>query len=151
MLPYLADTLFTNHVPQNEKGPPLVRHSRSRPWVPVSRPCTQSLRNISHNGRSGPLSCVSVIHKFVVLASGRDIAHKAFESPAYAEPCIVPIAKGIFGGYISQNAVKKIADDFYLVTAFFKLVNVPPSVYVPYTKVWRGRRVADAVHAEFAK
>ncbi|CCF43434.1 cytochrome P450 61 [Colletotrichum higginsianum] len=75
------------------------------------------------------------VHRwFVVLASGRDIAHKAFESPAYAEPCIVPIAKGIFGGYISQNAVKKIADDFYLVTAFFKLVNVPPSVYVPYTK-----------------
>lgn len=27
---------------------------------------------------SGPLSCVSVFHKFVVLASDRDIAHKVF-------------------------------------------------------------------------
>ncbi|GJC92611.1 cytochrome P450 family 61 [Colletotrichum higginsianum] len=83
---------------------------------------------------------------FVLLASGREIAHRVFKSPAYAVPCIVPIAKGIFGGYISQNAVKKIADDFYLVTAFFKLVNIPPSVYVPYTKVGRGRRVADATN-----
>ncbi|KAK6227440.1 cytochrome P450 61 [Colletotrichum tabaci] len=57
---------------------------------------------------------------FFVLASDRDIAHRVFKSPAYAVPCIVPIAKGIFGGYISQNAVKKIADDLNLVTAFLK-------------------------------
>ncbi|GKT54636.1 cytochrome P450 [Colletotrichum tofieldiae] len=178
---------------------------------------------------SGPLSCVSVFHKFVVLASDRDIAHKVFKSPAYAEPCIVPIAKDIlghkawvflqgkahaeyrrglmplftnkamatylpvhekvlgdyfnkfvaasnenqgkpmafmalfreincalscrtfFGDYISQDAVKKIADDFYLVTAALELVNVPLSMYIPFTKVWLGKRVADAVHAEFAK
>ncbi|EHK99358.1 putative Cytochrome 61 [Glarea lozoyensis 74030] len=161
---------------------------------------------------SGPLSCVSVFHKFVVLASDRDLAHKVFKSPAYAEPCIVPIAKDIlghkawvflqgkahaeyrrgltplftnkamatylpvhhkvlsdyfdkfvnaskaeqgkprefmtlfreincalscrtfFGDYISQDAVKKIADDFYLATAALELVNVPLSLYVPFTK-----------------
>ncbi|KAK2043666.1 cytochrome P450 [Colletotrichum somersetense] len=177
---------------------------------------------------SGPLSCVSVFHKFVVLASDRDIAHKVFKSPAYAEPCIVPVAKDIlghkswvflqgkthaeyrrglmplftnkamatylpvhervlgdyfakfvaasaaarggptafmalfreincalscrtfFGDYISQDAVERIADDFYLVTAALELVNVPLSMYIPFTKVWRGKRVADAVHAEFA-
>ncbi|KAK2054786.1 cytochrome P450, partial [Colletotrichum caudatum] len=177
---------------------------------------------------SGPLSCVSVFHKFVVLASDRDIAHKVFKSPAYAEPCIVPVAKDMlghkswvflqgrahaeyrrgltplftnkamatylpahgrvlgdyfakfvaaseaarggpaafmalfrevncalscrtfFGDYISQDAVESIADDFYLVTAALELVNVPLSMYVPFTKVWRGKRVADAVHAEFA-
>ncbi|SPO00303.1 cytochrome P450 CYP4/CYP19/CYP26 subfamilies [Cephalotrichum gorgonifer] len=178
---------------------------------------------------SGPLSCVSVFHKFVVLASDRDIAHKVFKSPSYAEPCIVPVAKDIighkawvflqgrahaeyrrgltplftnkaiatylpvqemvlaayfdkfvaaskanqgrpmafmpmfreincalscrtfFGDYISQDAVKKIADEFYLATAALELVNVPLSMYIPFTKVWLGKRAADAVHAEFAK
>lgn len=167
--------------------------------------------------------------RFVVLASDRDIAHKVFKSPAYAEPCIVPIAKDIigqkawvflqgkahaeyrrgltplftnkalaaylpvqqrvlstyfdkfvatseannykpipfmtmfreincalslrtfFGDYISQDAVKKIADDFYLATAALELVNVPLSMYVPYTKTWRGVRTARAVRAEFAR
>ncbi|KAK4234395.1 cytochrome P450 61 [Achaetomium macrosporum] len=178
---------------------------------------------------SGPLSCVSVFNKFVVLASDRDLAHKVFKSPAYAEPCIVPLARDIlghnawvflqgkahaeyrrgllplftnnalatylpvqekvladyfdkfveaskanqgrpmafmslfreincalscrtfFGDYISQSAVKKIADDFYLVTAALELVNLPFSMHIPFTKQWRGKRVADAVHGEFAK
>ncbi|GIJ90056.1 hypothetical protein Asppvi_009005 [Aspergillus pseudoviridinutans] len=178
---------------------------------------------------SGPLSCVSVFHKFVVLASDRDLAHKVFKSPAYSEPCIVPIAKDLlghkawvflqgkahaeyrrgltplftnkamatylpvqervladyfdkfvaasernkgqpmafmplfreincalscrtfFGDYISQDAVKKIADDFYLMTAAMELVNIPLSMYIPFTKTWLGKRTADAVHAEFAK
>lgn len=178
---------------------------------------------------SGPLSCVSVFHKFVVLASDRDLAHKVFKSPTYAEPCIVPVAKDIigpkswvflqgkahaeyrrgltplftnkaiatylpaqervlseyfdlfvadsaaaggrplpfmarfreincalscrtfFGDYISQDAIQRIANDFYLVTAALELVNVPLSIYIPGTKVWRGKRIADAVHAEFAK
>lgn len=56
-----------------------------------------------------------------------------------------------FGDYISQDAVKKIADDFYLVTAALELVNVPFSMYIPFTKVWLGKRTADAVHVEFAK
>ncbi len=167
--------------------------------------------------------------RFVVLASDRDLAHKVFKSPTYAEPCIVPMAKEIlghkawvflqgkahteyrrglaplftnkaistylpaqervlahyfdkfvaasasnnlqpmafmtlfreincalsirtfFGEYISQDAVKQIADDFYLVTEALELVNVPLSIYIPYTKPWLGKRTADAVHAEFAK
>ncbi|RSL51258.1 hypothetical protein CEP53_008520 [Fusarium sp. AF-6] len=178
---------------------------------------------------SGPLSCVSVFHKFVVLASDRDIAHKVFKSPTYAKPCLVPMATEImgssawvflmgrahteyrrglnglfsnkalgsylpvqekvyedyfgkfvdeseahggkptafmrlfreincalscrtfFGDYISQDAVQRIADDFYLVTAALELVNVPLSIYVPYTKCWKGKRTAQAVLAEFAK
>lgn len=42
--------------------------------------------------RSGPLSCVSVFHKFVVIASTRDLARKIFNSPAYARPCVVDVA-----------------------------------------------------------
>jgi C-22 sterol desaturase len=56
-----------------------------------------------------------------------------------------------FGDYISQDAVKKIADDFYLATAALELVNIPLSLYIPFTKPWYGKRTADAVHLEFAK
>lgn len=56
-----------------------------------------------------------------------------------------------FGDYISQDAVKKIADDFYLVTAALELVNIPLSMYIPFTKPWLGKRTAEAVQAEFAK
>src|SRR5690606_25648107 len=45
-----------------------------------------------------------------------------------------------FGDYISQDAVKKIADDFYLVTEALELVNVPLSMYVPFTNTWWGKR-----------
>ncbi|XWX01965.1 hypothetical protein V2A60_009997 [Cordyceps javanica] len=178
---------------------------------------------------SGPLSCVSVFHKFVVLVSDRDLAHKVFKSPKYAEPCIVPIAKDLlghkawvflqgkehaeyrrgltplftnkaiatylpvqqqvfneyfdkfvaqslendgkpfqfmgwfrelncalscrtfFGDYITKEAVKKIADDFYKVTEAMELVNVPFSMYIPYSKQWLGKRIADEVHCEFTK
>ncbi|KAL4864031.1 hypothetical protein BDV12DRAFT_206055 [Aspergillus spectabilis] len=201
--------------------------------IPLMGPFIQALHpkfeSYLDQWASGPLSCVSIFHKFVVLASDRDLAHKVFKSPTYAEPCIVPVAKDIlghkswvflqgkahteyrrglaplftnkamatylpgqervlaeyfskfvaasqannykpkafmplfreincalscrtfFGDYISQNAVKKIADDFYLVTDALELVNVPLSMHIPFTKVWRGKRIADAVHAEFAK
>ncbi|KAH8658210.1 cytochrome P450 [Xylariales sp. PMI_506] len=178
---------------------------------------------------SGPLSCVSVFHKFVVLASDRDLAHKVFKSPTFVKPCLVPIAPEIlkptawvflngkahtefrrgltglftnkaletylpvqeavytdyfgrfvkhsasnggkptefmgmfreincamscrtfFGDYISQDSVKQIADDFYKVTAALELVNVPLSIYVPFTKTWWGKRIADDVQKEFAR
>ncbi|KAL4935997.1 hypothetical protein BDV06DRAFT_233813 [Aspergillus oleicola] len=201
--------------------------------IPLMGPFIQALHprfeSYLEQWASGPLSCVSIFHKFVVLASDRDLAHKVFKSPTYAEPCIVPIAKDIlghkawvflqgkahteyrrgltplftnkamatylpaqervlsdcfdkfvavseanhgkprefmtlfreincalslrtfFGEYISQDAVKKIADDFYLATAALELVNVPLSMYIPGTKPWRGKKTADAVHAEFAK
>ncbi|BAE57461.1 cytochrome protein [Aspergillus flavus] len=178
---------------------------------------------------SGPLSCVSIFHRFVVLASDRDLAHKVFKSPAYAEPCLVPVARDIighkawvflqgrdhaeyrrglvplftsraiatylpvqervlddyynqfvaatkanqgkpmafmtlfreincalscrtfFGDYISDDQVKKIADDFYLATDALDLVNIPLAMYVPFTKTWLGKRTADAVHRVFAE
>lgn len=44
---------------------------------------------------SGPLSCVSVFHKFVVIASTRDLSRKVFNSPAFVNPCVVDVAKKI--------------------------------------------------------
>ncbi len=55
------------------------------------------------------------------------------------------------GYYISDSAIKKIADDYYCVTAALELVNIPLSMYVPYTKVWLGKRAADGALAAFTQ
>lgn len=41
---------------------------------------------------SGPLSCVEVFHKFVVIASTRDLSRKILSSPKYVKPCLVDVA-----------------------------------------------------------
>lgn len=41
---------------------------------------------------SGPLSCVSIFHKFVIIASTRDLARKILSSPKYVKPCVVDVA-----------------------------------------------------------
>ena len=41
---------------------------------------------------SGELSCVSVFHKFVIIASSRDMSRKIFNSPAFVKPCVVDAA-----------------------------------------------------------
>ncbi|KAH8889779.1 cytochrome P450 [Thozetella sp. PMI_491] len=176
---------------------------------------------------SGPLSCVSVFHKFVVIASTRDVARKVFNSPAYVKPCVVDVAHKLLGAdnwvfldgkahvefrkglnhlftrkalelylprqeevykkyfrqfleitkdaggkpvpfmpqfrelmcavscrtfvghYMTDEAIKKIADDYYLITAALELVNFP--IIVPYTRAWYGKKAADMVLAEFTR
>ncbi|KAH6716944.1 cytochrome P450 [Leptodontidium sp. 2 PMI_412] len=176
---------------------------------------------------SGELSCVSVFHKFVVIASTRDMSRKVFNSPGFVKPCVVDAAhkllgktnwvfldgkahvdfrkglNGLFtrkaletylpgqdavynayferflkvtkdaggkpvpympefrevmcavscrtfvGYYISDEAIKKIADDYYNITAALELVNFP--IMVPFTKTWYGKKAADMVLEEFAK
>ncbi|KAB8337162.1 hypothetical protein FH972_021466 [Carpinus fangiana] len=178
--------------------------------------------------KSGPLSCVSVFHKFVVIASTRDMARKVLNAPAFVKPCVVDVAEkllrptnwvfldgkahvdyrkglnGLFtrqaletylprqeevynayfekflhisqtqeggrpapfmphfrelmcavscrtfvGYYMPDEAMKKIADDYYLITAALELVNFP--IILPYTKTWYGKKAADMVLDEFAK
>ena len=41
---------------------------------------------------SGPLSCVSVFHKFVVIASTKELARKTLNSPMFVKPCVVDVA-----------------------------------------------------------
>lgn len=41
---------------------------------------------------SGPLSCVSIFHKFVVIASDTTLARKIFQSPSFVKPCVVDVA-----------------------------------------------------------
>ncbi|PSS02118.1 cytochrome P450 61 [Coniella lustricola] len=176
---------------------------------------------------SGELSCVSVFHKFVVIASTRDLARKVLNSPAYVKPCVVDVAhkllgsdnwvfldgkdhidfrkglNGLFarsildnylpgqeevynryfrnwlqitkdaggqpvpfmhqmreivtavslrtfcGYYISDEGVKKIADDYYMITEALELVNFP--IIIPFSKTWYGKKAADMVLLQFAK
>ncbi|TVY83776.1 Cytochrome P450 [Lachnellula suecica] len=176
---------------------------------------------------SGELSCVSVFHKFVVIASTREMSRKVFNSPAFVKPCVVDVAhkllgatnwvfldgkahvdfrkglNGLFtrkalecylpgqedvynhyfqrflkvsenagnkpvpfmpefrevmcavscrtfvGHYISDEAIKKIADDYYHITAALELVNFP--IIIPFTRTWYGKKASDMVLEEFAK
>lgn len=47
------------------------------------------------------------------------------------------------GHYLDDAAVKKIADDYYNITAALELVNFP--FVVPFTRAWRGKKAADMV------
>ncbi|KAI9851897.1 MAG: RNA polymerase C-22 sterol desaturase [Thelocarpon superellum] len=176
---------------------------------------------------TGPLSCVSVFHKFVVIASTRDMTRKIFTSSQYVSPCLVDVAKKLLrptnfvfltgkahvdyrkglntlftrralevyltgqedmydtyfekfvqvsqeeqggkpipfmpwfreincaiscrtfvGHYLSDEGVKKIADDYYHITSALELVNFP--IIIPYTRTWYGKRAADMVLESFA-
>lgn len=169
---------------------------------------------------SGDLSCVSIFHKFVIIASSRDLARKILQAPKFVKPCVVDVAvkilrpcnwvfldgkahidyrrslNGLFtkpalaqylpsqeklmdkymekfiqyskannyepqvffhemreilcalslqsfcGDYITEDQVRGIADDYYLVTAALELVNFP--IIIPFTKTWYGKKTADA-------
>ncbi|KAK2613750.1 hypothetical protein N8I77_000640 [Diaporthe amygdali] len=53
------------------------------------------------------------------------------------------------GHYISDEGVKRIADDYYLITEALELVNFP--FIIPFSKTWYGKKAADMVLAEFSK
>jgi sterol 22-desaturase len=53
------------------------------------------------------------------------------------------------GYYISDEAIKKIADDYYNITAALELVNFP--IIIPFTRTWYGKKAADMVIEEFSK
>lgn len=52
------------------------------------------------------------------------------------------------GHYMSREAVKKIADDYYQITAAMELVNFP--IILPFTKPWYGKKASDKVIEAFA-
>ncbi|KAI5461593.1 cytochrome P450 [Mariannaea sp. PMI_226] len=69
--------------------------------------------------------------------------------PEFRELMCAVSCRTFVGYYISDAAVKKIADDYYRITADLELVNFP--IIIPYTKTWYGKKVADMTLAEFAK
>jgi C-22 sterol desaturase len=69
--------------------------------------------------------------------------------PEFRELMCAVSCRTFVGHYISDAAVKKIADDYYNITAALELVNFP--IIIPFTRTWRGKKAADMVLAEFAK
>ena len=69
--------------------------------------------------------------------------------PEFRELMCAVSCRTFVGHYITDEAVKKIADDYYLITAALELVNFP--IIIPFTKTWYGKKAADMVLVEFAK
>jgi C-22 sterol desaturase len=69
--------------------------------------------------------------------------------PEFRELMCAVSCRTFVGHYISDEAIKKIADDYYLITAALELVNFP--IILPYTKTWYGKKAADMVLEEFSK
>lgn len=60
------------------------------------------------------------------------------------------VALRVFVGYyMPESSIKKIADDYYCITAALELVNFP--IILPFTKTWYGKKASDMVLDEFAK
>lgn len=69
--------------------------------------------------------------------------------PQFRELMCAVSCRTFVGFYMSDKAVKKIADDYYNITAALDLVNFP--IIIPYTRTWYGKKAADMVLEEFAR
>ena len=69
--------------------------------------------------------------------------------PEFREVMCAVSCRTFVGHYISDEAIKKIADDYYHITAALELVNFP--IIIPFTRTWYGKKAADMVLVEFAK
>ena len=69
--------------------------------------------------------------------------------PIFRELMCAVSCRTFVGHYMSDKVVKKIAHDYYLITAALELVNFP--IILPFTKSWYGKKAADMVLDEFAK
>jgi sterol 22-desaturase len=69
--------------------------------------------------------------------------------PEFRELMCAVSLRTFVGHYMSDEAVKKIADDYFLITAALELVNFP--IILPFTKTWYGKKAADMVLNEFSK
>jgi C-22 sterol desaturase len=69
--------------------------------------------------------------------------------PEFREMLTAISCRTFVGHYMSEETIKKIADDYYLITAALELVNFP--IILPFTKSWYGKKAADMVLIEFSK
>lgn len=69
--------------------------------------------------------------------------------PEFRELMCAVSCRTFVGHYMSNEAIQKVADDYYLITAALELVNFP--FVLPYTKVWYGKKASDMVLEEFSK
>lgn len=69
--------------------------------------------------------------------------------PHFRELMCAVSCRTFVGHYIAEEAIQKIADEYYRVTAALDLVNFP--IILPFTRPWYGKKAADLVLAEFSK
>lgn len=69
--------------------------------------------------------------------------------PEFRELMCAVSCRTFVGHYISDEAIKKIADDYYNITAAMELVNFP--IILPFTKSWYGKKASEMVMLEFSK
>ena len=69
--------------------------------------------------------------------------------PMFRELMCAVSLRTFVGHYMSDAAVKKIADNYWLITAALELVNFP--IIIPFTKTYYGKKAADMVLDEFSK
>jgi C-22 sterol desaturase len=69
--------------------------------------------------------------------------------PQFREVTCAVALRTFCGHYISDAGVKRIADDYYMITEALELVNFP--IIIPFTNTWYGKKAADMVLAEFAR
>ena len=87
--------------------------------------------------------------RFVEISKNKD-QEKGFPFMTQFRELMCAVSCRTFvGHYISDAAVKKIADDYWMITAALELVNFP--IIIPFTKTWYGKKAADMVLIEFTK
>ena len=87
--------------------------------------------------------------KFVDISQRENNGKPVPYMPHFRELMCAVSCRTFVGHYMSEQAVKKIANDYYNITAALELVNFP--IIIPFTKTWYGKRAADMVLDEFAK
>lgn len=87
--------------------------------------------------------------KFIEISQSENSAKPIPFMPVFRELMCAVSCRTFVGHYLSEAAVKRIADDYYKITAALDLVNFP--VILPFTRPWYGRKAADVVLEEFAK
>ena len=87
--------------------------------------------------------------KFVQISQKENAGKPTPFMPQFRELMCAVSCRTFVGHYMSDAAVKKIADDYYNITAALELVNFP--IILPFTKSWYGKKAADMVLDEFCQ
>ena len=89
------------------------------------------------------------LNKFVRISQDQQHGKPVPFMPELRELMCAVSCRTFVGHYMPDNAMKRIADNYYLITSALELVNFP--IILPFTKSWYGKRAADVVLEEFAK
>jgi sterol 22-desaturase len=87
--------------------------------------------------------------RFIEISQSENAGKALPFMPVFRELMCAVSCRTFVGHYMSEAAIKKIANDYYKITAALDLVNFP--VIIPFTRTWYGKKAADMVLDEFAK